>query len=57
MNKPFDCVDMKHRAGQKIQKKLVSLTIREEVEFWKSRTERLKARKSQSARISKSNIT
>jgi len=56
MTKDFDCVDMKHQAGQKIQKKLTSLTKKEEVKFWRSRSERLRSRKEQEVRISKNSI-
>jgi len=57
MTKDFDCVDMKHRASQKMQRKLISLTKKEEVKFWRSRSERLRSRKNQEIKISKNSIT
>ncbi len=42
MNKKFDCVEMKHKAAEKIQGKLAGFTIQEELKFWKKQTESLR---------------
>ncbi len=42
MNEEFDCVEMKRKGAEKLQKKLTGLTIEEELEFWKERTNELK---------------
>ena len=42
MTKTFDCVAMKHRAQEIIQKQLSSLTTEEKLRFWQKRGENLK---------------
>ena len=42
MNNEFDCVEMKRKGAERLQKKLVGLTIGEELQFWKERTNELK---------------
>ena len=42
MNKQFDCVEMKHKAAQKIQTKLAGLSPKEELAFWNDQTDSLK---------------
>jgi len=42
--KTFDCVDMKHRGAMEIERKLAGKTRDEQIEFWRKRTEELRAR-------------
>jgi hypothetical protein len=42
MNKEFDCVEMKRKGAERLQKKLAGLTLQEELKFWQERTEELK---------------
>ena len=42
--KTFDCVEMKHRGAEAIQKQLAGKTPEEALAFWKRRTEALRAR-------------
>jgi hypothetical protein len=35
----FDCVEMKRRAALKIHERLAGLTIEEQVEYWRNRSE------------------
>lgn len=42
MNKEFDCVEMKRRGAEKLQKKLAGLTVEDELKFWKKRTNELR---------------
>ena len=35
MSKEFDCVEMKHKAAEKVKEKIVGLSIKEELTFWK----------------------
>ena len=41
-NKEFDCVEMKHRAAEKIGKKLQRYTRRERLLYWNNRYENMK---------------
>ena len=45
--KTFDCVEMKHRGAEAIQKQLTGKTPEEALAFWKRHTEALKARQHQ----------
>ena len=45
MGKAFDCVKMKRKGTQKLQKKLAGLTLAEELNFWQERTKELKREK------------
>jgi hypothetical protein len=36
-NKKFDCVEMKHRAAQRVQNKLAGKTRSEKINYWNSR--------------------
>lgn len=45
MNKPFDCVEMKHKGADRIRKKIGKLTAKEELQFWKKMTASLKNKK------------
>lgn len=42
MNKKFDCVKMKRKGAEILQKKLSGLTLEEELKFWQERTSELK---------------
>ena len=42
MNKEFDCVEMKRKGAEILQKKLAGLTLEEELKFWQERTKKLK---------------
>lgn len=42
MNNKFDCVEMKHRAANIIQKKLSKLSRKEELEYWRVQTQELR---------------
>lgn len=55
MNKEFDCVEMKHRAAEKIREKIAGFSTEEELKFWKKQTESL--RKYQRSVIKKDKVT
>ena len=42
MNKEFNCVEMKRKGAERLQKKLAGLTLQEELKFWQERTKELK---------------
>lgn len=52
--KAFDCVEMQHRGGQAVMKRLKGMTLEEEVAYWKRGTEEL--RKLQKSLAAKKNI-
>jgi hypothetical protein len=39
MAKSFDCVEMKNRGAEALQKRLAGMTLEQEVEFWRKRSE------------------
>ena len=41
MIKTFDCVEMKHKAGRKIAKKLSQMTIVQQLKYWQERHKNL----------------
>lgn len=43
-NKTFDCVEMKRKAGEKIERSLRGKSLRQRLEFWKEQTEKMKKR-------------
>jgi len=45
MKKTFDCVDMKHRGAEKVQARLASMTLDEQVAYWERRGKDLRERK------------
>jgi len=53
MNKKFDCVEMKHRAAQKIRTRIASFSAKEELAFWREQTESLKKQQRKLARTEK----
>ncbi|MDO8683723.1 MAG: hypothetical protein Q7N50_09610 [Armatimonadota bacterium] len=42
--KKFDCVEMKHRGGQKVYEAVKGMTAEQELAFWQSKTDELRAR-------------
>lgn len=42
--KIFDCVEMKHRGAEEVQKTLAGMTLEEELAYWQSGTEELRQR-------------
>ncbi len=40
--KTFDCVEMKRRGSERIQSLTAGMTIEEQLDFWKERTEMLR---------------
>lgn len=55
MNKEFDCVEMKHKAAEKIRTRIAGLSTQEELAFWNNQTELL--RKHQHQIIEKAKVT
>ena len=45
MKKTFDCVEMQHRGGQKVQAKLSSMTLDEQVAYWERVGKQMRRRK------------
>jgi hypothetical protein len=43
-NKTFDCVEMKRRGAVLLRAKLDGMSVEEQVEFWRQRTEALRER-------------
>ena len=41
MNKSFDCVEMKHKAGRIISRKLSKMTQQQQLKFWQAKHEDL----------------
>lgn len=44
MKKKFDCVEMKRRGAEAVQKQLKNRTVEEQRAFWSQRTHELRAR-------------
>lgn len=42
--KPFDCMAMKHKAGQRIYEQLKGKSLEEQIEFWKKVEEKYRKR-------------
>ena len=42
--KTFDCVEMKRQGAEALREKLEGMTPEDELEFWRQRTEGLRAR-------------
>ena len=42
-DKPFDCVDMKHQAAEKVQAHLAGMSRDEKVQYFRERTQALRA--------------
>jgi hypothetical protein len=45
VRKTFDCVEMKHRAAEKVQARLAGMTLDEQVGYWERRGRKLRKRK------------
>ena len=41
-DKPFDCVEMKHRAAEKVQAHLAGMSREEKVQYFRERTQVLR---------------
>ena len=41
-NKTFDCVQMKRRGAEKVQKQLEGKSLKQQLDFWKKGTSQLK---------------
>ena len=48
--KTFDCVEMQHRGGEKIQEETKGITLEQELAFWQRRSQELR-RRQQSIRM------
>lgn len=46
MKKTFDCVEMKHRGAEKVQAKLATMTLDEQVAYWERRGKEIRKHKS-----------
>ncbi|MCG3198991.1 MAG: hypothetical protein HUU16_04460 [Candidatus Omnitrophica bacterium] len=42
--KTFDCVEMKHKAGQRIYEQLKGKTVEEQIDFWRKVEEKYRNR-------------
>ena len=43
-DKPFDCVEMKRRGAEEVQRQITGLTREQELEFWRKQTDKLRER-------------
>jgi len=43
--KTFDCVEMQHRGGERVQRETQGMTLEREVAFWHQRTEELRRKR------------
>jgi hypothetical protein len=43
-DKAFDCVEMQHLGAELIKKKIDSMTVEEQLEYWRKGTEEFKER-------------
>ena len=43
--KTFDCVEMKHEAGKRIYEALKNKTVAEQMDYWRSVSERFRQRR------------
>lgn len=50
MKKTFDCVEMQHRGGERVQAKLATMTPDEQAAYWERRGKEIRKRKAQLAR-------
>ena len=44
--KKFDCVEMMHRGAEEVRKKIRGMTKKEEIAFWRERSQKLRRRQS-----------
>jgi len=47
--KSFDCVEMQHRAGDRLRKRTAGMTLEEELGFWRREAEEFRARREERA--------
>lgn len=47
MDKPFDCVEMKRRGAEDVQRRIAGMTREEELKFWRQQTDKLRERQAQ----------
>ena len=47
--KTFDCVEMQHRAGDRLRKLTAGMTLEEELDFWRREAEKFRARREKRA--------
>ena len=40
--KRFDCVEMMHRGAERVRERTAGMTLEQEVEYWRARTEELR---------------
>ncbi len=52
--KKFDCVEMKHRAARQIYQELKDLTVAQQVEYWRKKSEELGPRPITRSKVAKS---
>lgn len=43
-DKPFDCVEMKRRGAEEVQRQIAGMTREQELEFWHKQTDKLRER-------------
>ena len=53
--KKFDCVEMMHRAGKKIDQETKNLTFQQKVEYWRKQSEAAARRQAERIKAAKSN--
>lgn len=49
MKKTFDCVEMKHKGAEKVQARLSTMSLDEQVAYWERRGDELLKRKAQAS--------
>ena len=47
MKKTFNCLEMKHRAAEKVQALLATMTLEEQLRYWEQRGRELEAKRQQ----------
>jgi hypothetical protein len=45
MNKPFDCVEMKHQGSDRIRQETKNMSVDEEIRYWKEKPRNLPNKK------------
>lgn len=52
--KKFDCVEMMHRAGRRIDRELRGMTVAQQVEYWRKKNEEMAIRHAARIKAAKS---
>jgi len=52
--KTFDCVEMKHKAGERIYQQLKGKSVEEQIEFWREIEEKYRKRDEKTQPVSSS---